>query len=228
MIKKLLLFDLDWTLIYTGGAGILALNHAFEKLYKIPTAMKAISPDGKTDPAICREMIRVHFKRDPDGDEIARLCEGYLAQLKVEVAKSVGYRILPGIPELLADLSQRDDILMGLGTGNLQGGAEIKLARANFMRYFRFGGYGSDAEERPMVLRKGVERGEIIAGHKVAPTDVIVIGDNIRDVQAGKAIGATTLAVASGPMTMEELGQTSPDHLFKDLSDTPAVIKIRG
>jgi len=226
MIKKLLLFDLDWTLIYTGGAGVLALDHAFEKIFGIADAMKTVSPDGKTDPAICREMISVHLNRDPREGEMEQLCQGYLKQLKVEVKKSPGYRILPGIPQLLEALSQRTEILMGLGTGNLEGGAAIKLARANLMRYFRFGGYGSDSEDRPTVLSKGVERGVALAGHPVAPRDVVVIGDNMRDVLAGKAIGATTIAVASGPMSKEELAKTSPDHLFKDLSDTAAVMKV--
>ena len=225
MIKKLLLFDLDWTLIYTGGAGVRALDHAFEKMFEIPDAMKTVSPDGKTDPAICREMIRVHLNRDPRDGEIEQLCQGYLKQLKVEVKKAPGYRILPGVPQLLEALSSHQEVLMGLGTGNMEGGAAIKLARADFMRYFRFGGYGSDSEDRPMVLRKGVERGEALTGHKVAPKDVIVIGDNMRDVLAGKAIGAQTIAVASGPMSAEDLAKTSPDHLFKDLSHTATVLK---
>lgn len=226
MIKKLLLFDLDWTLIYTGGAGVRALDHAFEKIFEISDAMKTVSPDGKTDPAICREMIRVHLNRDPRDGEIEQLCQGYLKQLKVEIKKSPGYRILPGIPQLLEALNKSSEVLMGLGTGNLEGGAAIKLARADFMRYFRFGGYGSDSEDRPTVLRKGVERGIALAGHKVAPRDVIVIGDNMRDVLAGKAIGATTIAVASGPMSEEDLAKTSPDHLFKDLSNTALVLKV--
>ncbi len=225
MIKKLLLFDLDWTLVYTGGAGVRALDRAFEGLFHIPQAMKTVSPDGKTDPAICREMIKVHLRRDPHAGEIEKLCEEYLKHLKIEVAQSDGYRILPGIPELLEILSRRDDILMGLGTGNLEGGATIKLERPNFMRYFKFGGFGSDSEDRPTVLRKGVERGEFLAARKFSRREVVVIGDNERDVLAGKAIGAVTIAVASGPMSLEDLEKTKPDHQFKDLSNTEAVLR---
>ena len=217
MTRKLLLFDLDWTLIYTGGAGVRALDVAFEKLFRIPKAMKTVSPDGKTDPAICREMIRVHLKREPGEGEIATLCRGYLDRLAIEIPSSPGYRILPGIPALLEALALREDILMGLGTGNLEEGARIKLARADLMKYFRFGGYGSDAEERPEVLKTGARRGEAILGKTMSPRDVIVIGDNIRDVQAGQAIGATTVGVASGPMSFEQLAATHPDHLFRDL-----------
>src|SRR6185437_12565848 len=126
---KLLLFDLDWTLIYTGGAGVRALDHAFEELFKIPQAMKKVSPDGKTDPAICREMVRVHLGRAPQDGEIERLCRGYLDRLRIEIPQSEGYRVLPGIPELLSALSGRTDALIGLGTGNLEEGAQIKLNR---------------------------------------------------------------------------------------------------
>jgi phosphoglycolate phosphatase-like HAD superfamily hydrolase len=225
-IRKVLLFDLDWTLIYTGGAGVRALDHAFEKLFGIPQAMKKVTPDGKTDPAICREMIRVHLNREPQGAEINSLCQGYLDRLAEEVPQGPGYRVLPGIPELLQALSETPSVLMGLGTGNLEEGARIKLARADLMKYFRFGGYGSDSEDRPTVLRTAVKRGEALAKTTFAPEDVVVIGDNIRDVQAGQAIGAVTVAVASGPMSYGDLSASKPDHLFRDFSDTRAVLKV--
>jgi phosphoglycolate phosphatase len=225
-IRKLLLFDLDWTLIYTGGAGVRALNSAFKLQFGIPEAMKKISPDGKTDPAICREMIKVHMSREPTSIEIQKLCRGYLDALAQEVPQGPGYKILPGIPKLLETLAAMDTVLLGLGTGNLEEGARIKLTRADFMKYFQFGGYGSDAEDRPDVLRKAVERGSEIAGRAFAPREVVVIGDNIRDVQAGQAIGALTVAVASGPMSSEELASGKPDHLFADLADTEAVLRV--
>ena len=115
---------------------------------------------------------------------------------------------------------------MGLGTGNLEEGARIKLARADLMKYFRFGGYGSDSEDRPTVLRTAVQRAEKLAGRAFDPRDVVVIGDNSRDVQAGKAIGAVTVAVASGPMKFAELADTQPDHIYQDLSDTTTVVKV--
>lgn len=225
MIQKLLLFDLDWTLVYTGGAGPRALNHAFEALFRIPDAMKSVVPDGKTDPAICREMIRIHLGRFPQDGEIDRLCRGYLDRLKIELPLATGYRILPGIPALLQALSDRADILMGLGTGNLEEGAHAKLGRAGLMRYFRFGGYGSDSEERPEALRIGFRRGQELAGHSLPAKSVLVIGDNIRDVQGGQAIGATTVAVATGPMSYDELAAAGPDFIFHDLSDTPGVLQ---
>jgi len=224
--RKVLLFDLDWTLIYTGGAGVRALDHAFERLFGIPQAMKKVTPDGKTDPAICREMIRVLLKREPQDGEIEQLCRGYLDRLANEVPQGPGYKVLPGVPELLKALAETPGVLLGLGTGNLQEGARIKLARADLMKYFAFGGYGSDSEDRPTVLRTAVQRGEALARKKFSPQDIVVIGDNIRDVQAGQAIGALTVAVASGPMSYEDLSASGPDHLFHDFSDTRAVLKV--
>jgi phosphoglycolate phosphatase-like HAD superfamily hydrolase len=225
-IRKVVLFDLDWTLIYTGGAGVKALDYAFKATFGIPEAMKRVSPDGKTDRAICREMIQMVLNRTPKEDEIDTLCRGYLERLAQEIPQSEGYRILPGVPELLEAIKGQDGILMGLGTGNLEEGARIKLARAGFMKYFQFGGYGSDAEERPKVLKAAIQRAEALAGQRFNAQEVIVIGDNIRDVQAGQAIGAMTIAVATGPMSREDLAKGRPDHLFQDLSDTAAVLHV--
>src|SRR5689334_10082778 len=111
--------------------------------------MKQVTPDGKTDPAICREMIRVLLKREPRDGEIDALCRGYLDRLAQEIPNGPGYRILPGVPEVLRALARHPDILLGLGTGNLEEGARIKLARADLMKFFHFGGYGSDSEDRP-------------------------------------------------------------------------------
>jgi phosphoglycolate phosphatase-like HAD superfamily hydrolase len=222
---KLFLFDLDWTLIYTGGAGVRALNVAFEKHFGIANAMKTLSPDGKTDPAIVREMIRVHLRRDPEDGEIESICRAYVDRLKIEVATSAGYRVLPGVPELLESLSKRSDILVGLGTGNLEEGARIKLSRPDLMKYFRFGGYSSDSEDRSEVLAAAVRRGEALAGQAVAPRDVFVLGDNWRDIEAGQAIGASTVGVATGPVPYEELAKHRPDYLFRDFSDTQKVLQ---
>jgi len=224
-MKKLLLFDLDWTLIYTGGAGVKAFNAAFEQAYGIPSALTNFTLDGKTDRAIARELIKLRMERNPLVEEIQALCAGYLDHLAREVPQSPGFRILPGIAELLKILSGRPDVLMGLGTGNLKAGAEIKLQRADFWHYFSFGGFADDSEIRAEVLAAGVQRGQALANKTFAPRDVIVIGDNFRDVEAGQTIGATTVAVATGPMKLDELAIYKPDHLFADLANTQKVIE---
>jgi len=226
MARKLLLFDLDWTLLYTGGAGLRALNHAYQVIYGLADAAKGVALDGKTDPAICREMIRVHQKRQAEALEIQTLCEKYLEQLAIEVPKSPGFLVLPGIPELLQKLEKDSDVILALGTGNLKRGAEIKLDRPGFWKYFPVGGFSDDSEERPKVLSAAVRRAEQRAGHPFAPKDVLVIGDTVHDIHAGRAIGAKVLAVACGPTTSETLAAQKPDYLMKDLSDTSRVIDV--
>ncbi len=225
MASKLLLFDLDWTVIHTGGAGIRALDSAFQVEFNIAQAMKGILPDGKTDPAIVREMIQLHLQREPKKGEIERICQRYVEHLPIEIAQTADYVILPGIPELLAQLAQNREAVMGLGTGNLQAGARAKLSRSNLLPYFKFGGFGDDSENRPDVLRAGVKRGEEFAGRRFAPRDVVVIGDHFRDIHAAQAIGATIFAVATGRLKEAELSSHKPDVVFKDLSDTSQVLK---
>lgn len=225
MVKKLILFDLDWTLLYTGGAGVRALDYAFEKQFGIASAMKSMSVDGKTDRSIAREMVSVHLKRDATPDEIELICRGYIERLRFEVETGAGYRIMPGIPQLLQALQKEPSIVMGLGTGNLRAGAQIKLEKAKMWDYFGFGGFADDSEDRPTLLAMGAKRGFEKLGKTLAPRDVIVIGDNKRDVLSGQAIGATTIAVATGSMSLEELGQHRPDFLFQDLSDTSKVLE---
>jgi len=225
-IRKVLLFDLDWTLIYTGGAGLRALNHAYEALFGVAEAAKGVVLDGKTDPAICREMIKVYQKRQAEDTEIRALCDKYLEQLAIEVPISPGFRILPGIPALLDRLAGHPEALMALGTGNLKRGAEIKLARPDFWKYFPIGGFSDDSEDRAEVLRAAVRRAEAHAGRSFSASEVIVIGDTVHDIHAARAIGATVLAVACGPTKREVLAAAHPDHLFDDLSDTQAVLNV--
>lgn len=225
-IRKVLLFDLDWTLIYTGGAGVRALNYAYQSIYGKADGAKGVTLDGKTDPAICREMISVHEKRQAKELEIRVLCDKYLQQLAIEVPKSPGFRIMPGIPALLDRLAAHSDVLLALGTGNLKRGAEIKLERPGFWKYFPVGGFSDDSEARPDVLRAAVRRAEKHAGRSFASSEVIVIGDTVHDIHAARAIGAAVLAVACGPTKSDVLAAQKPDHLFDDLSDTQAAFNV--
>ncbi len=225
-IRKVLLFDLDWTLIYTGGAGLRALNHAYEALFGLAEAAKGVVLDGKTDPAICREMIRVHKEREAQESEVRLLCEKYLEQLAIEVPKSPGFRILPGISEMLERLEGHPEVLLALGTGNLKRGAEIKLARPGFWKYFPIGGFSDDSEQRPELLRAAVRRAQEHAGRSFSASEILVIGDTVHDIQAARAIGAAVLAVACGPTKYEDLAAKNPDHIVHDLSDTQTILRI--
>ncbi|MBI4395754.1 MAG: HAD hydrolase-like protein [Elusimicrobia bacterium] len=213
---KLLLFDLDGTLVTTGGAGLRALDRAFETLLSLPKAMEGISPAGKTDPCIVREVFRKKLNREPGPASIQQICDCYLRFLEEEMQVRNGYRVMEGVVDLVAGLSVRENVLLALGTGNLEKGARIKLEPSGLNPYFSFGGFGSDAEARPEVLRKAVSRAEERTGQKIPAKDVFVIGDTILDVRAGKAIGAVTVAVVCGHGNSAELQASGPDLLLED------------
>jgi phosphoglycolate phosphatase-like HAD superfamily hydrolase len=222
---KLLLFDLDGTLVSTGGAGLRALDRAFHSLHGIARAMQGISPAGKTDPSIIREVFQTKLQRSPEKGEVRAVCESYLNCLSEEMARRNGYRVMKGVAALLENLARRSDVILALGTGNLEPGARIKLAPSGLNDYFPFGGFGSDAEERAEVLRAGVRRARERTGRSFAGEDVLVIGDTILDVRAGKAIGAFTVAVACGHGKSGELQAAGPDVFMRSFEETEALLR---
>jgi len=224
--KKVLLFDIDATLLKTGHAGLRALDRAFERLYGVPRATKGIRPAGKTDPSIMREMLAGSVPDlDPDR-EIPRLVERYLEYLGEEVEVSPGFHVMPGIPELLEDLSRIPHLVLGLATGNLEEGAYIKLRRAGLESYFSFGGFGSDSENRTEVVLAAIRRAKDHLNGEVPPDSIYVIGDTPRDILHAKEAGVRTVAVATGGSNTEELGRYDPDYLFEDFSATRRVVEI--
>ncbi|MBI4252504.1 MAG: HAD hydrolase-like protein [Candidatus Tectomicrobia bacterium] len=212
----LILFDVDGTLLLSGGAGARALNDAFFDLFGTPGAMARVRPHGKTDPAICQEMFRLHLGREGTAEEAGRLMRRYLEILPACVAGSRNFHLMPGIPGVLDALAAREDVLLGLGTGNVEPGARTKLERGRLNGYFPFGGFGGDSADRAALLEAGFRRGEERAG---AGASVVrwVVGDTWRDVRAGRACGARTLAVATGGDTLHGLAEAAPDHLLADL-----------
>src|SRR5262249_15551852 len=146
----------------TGGAGLRALNRAFQKLFNIESAMSGVAPHGKTDPAIVREIFHKRFNSTTLSDsEMSRILETYLAFLHEEVESTDKYQVLPGIPEILEEMKLRSDVLLGLATGNIETGARLKLRRGDLNRFFGFGGYGSDSEDRVALVRRAAERAAI-------------------------------------------------------------------
>jgi phosphoglycolate phosphatase-like HAD superfamily hydrolase len=219
---KLLLFDVDQTLISTGGAGIRALNRAFQKLYAVENAMEGILPHGKTDPGIIREILHSHpvpsLKDGTDGfpTSMTAIVESYLEFLDNEIDSTSSYKILPGIEGILNSLSSRSDIAIGLATGNVEAGARIKLERGNLNRYFPFGGFGSDSENRTELVRCGAEKASAYMGCRPAPDDVFVIGDTPRDIVAGREAGFLTVGVATGKYSKEELKESGATVVISD------------
>jgi phosphoglycolate phosphatase len=215
---KLLLFDVDQTLINSGGAGLRALDRACLQLFGITNAMQGISPHGKTDPAIAREILRVRLARDPAhlNGEIQSILEAYLSFLKDEVQHSEKYRVLPGINSMLNDLLHREDVVLGLATGNIELGARIKLDRGGLNPYFEFGGFGSDSEDRAQLVRQAAEKAAARQGKPIAPSDTFVIGDTPLDIDAGNRAGFHTVGVATGTYAIEELMDSGATFVIPD------------
>jgi phosphoglycolate phosphatase-like HAD superfamily hydrolase len=222
------LFDLDGTLVLTGGAGLRAFDTAFREVFQVDGRIATASPAGKTDPDILRRVCLEFLGREPTPDEERSVYALYLEQLRMEVAASPDFEIMPGIVALLKWLEADERCLVGLGTGNLEQGAEIKLTRPDLWRFFRFGGFGSDATERSELLAIAMERGRALLENGQAIDEVYVIGDTPRDVSAGRAIGARTVGVATGPYSVEDLEKAGADLVYPDLSDYEAFLSDTG
>lgn len=216
---KVLLFDIDGTLIRAGGAGRLALNAACQELFGHRDACSEISLAGRTDLYNFRQAYIVSTGRKPTPAQLEELHQKYLELLPSFVQAAIRSKtyVLPlGIKALLKRLSRERSVLLGLGTGNMERGARIKLEPSGFNAYFLFGGYGSDAFHRPTLLRKAVRRAEKIAGAPVNGQDVYVIGDTPLDVAAGKKAGYKTVGVGTGFAAWKDLAASKPDHIAKD------------
>jgi len=224
--SKVLLFDIDATLLLSGRAGTRALNRMFDELYGIQGALDDIRPDGKTDPLIFREIFQKRLPGIDPAGEFSRAGERYLQYLEEELNDSPGFRLMPGVEMLLEELSGQVGIALGLATGNLERGAWLKLKRGGLESYFHFGGYGSDAENRTDLIRIAMERAEARIGERIPQENVFVIGDTQRDILHARAAGARTVAVATGRTTEEELALLQPDYLFRDLSSTQRVLNV--
>lgn len=210
------LFDIDGTLISCGGAGRRALTAAFVELHGRDDALD-FGFGGLTDRAIVRAGLRALEARDDD-TAIDRLIECYLSHLPGLVERSPGYRVMPGVPELLQSLSAVSSLAIGLGTGNVRRGAETKLSRGGLAGAFTFGGFGCDHEDRARLLAAGAARGAEKLGHTRAACRVVVIGDTPRDVAAAHAIGAECITVATGDHGEPELARCGADRVVPSLS----------
>jgi beta-phosphoglucomutase-like phosphatase (HAD superfamily) len=198
------LFDIDGTLISTGGAGAVAWRHAFEELHGTPLDIREVTESGMTDPEVGRVALRNILGRDPDGRELATAMAHYLRHLQSAVDESDSYEVMPGIEGLLERLVD-DGHLLGLTTGNIEAAAHIKLARGGLNRFFSFGGYGSDSNERAALTRKALERGRFISGNTLIESACISVGDTHRDVTAGHGAGIEVVGVATGNFTVAQL-----------------------
>lgn len=222
-MKKLILWDIDGTLIRTNRAGIIALVRAFVQLHGREPDMTKVEVAGRTDRWIIRRMLEEHGI-EPTPESIHAILEGYLQLLHAEISTREG-RVLPGIIELLETLHRRDDVVQALLTGNVERGARIKLEHYRVWHYFEFGAFGDDSALRndlgPHALRRARERHAV----DFAADRTFVIGDTPHDIECGKVIGARTIGVATGMFSVAELAAHAPTAVFADFADTAAFLR---
>ncbi len=212
-----ILFDIDGTLLVTGGAGAVAWQRAFEELYGVEANIDEHTRAGMTDPEIAEVVFREVVGRDGTEAERVEAIARYLSHLQDAVDESEGYRVMPGIPELLPRLTE-EGVLLGIVTGNIEPAAQIKLARGDLDRHFAFGGYGSDSRERTELTKRALERGEEVSGAAIDRARAIAIGDTPRDVSAGHGAGIRVIGVATGAYSVAELSDSGADWAIEDVT----------
>jgi phosphoglycolate phosphatase len=213
---RAILFDIDGTLVNTGGAGGESWRRAFAELYGLDADVKLFSEVGQTDPEVARLTFAGLLGREPEPEELARLMAVRLEHMARAVADSDGYSVLPGVPETLERLS-RGGYLLGLTTGNVEAAAHAKLARGNLVKYFSFGGYGSDSPDRGELTRVAIGRAAAILGTDLGKEDVLVVGDTPRDIAAAHQAEAIAVGVATGSYSQDDLRAAGADHVIVSL-----------
>jgi len=225
--RKLVLFDIDGTLLLTQGAGRRALTAAMAHLVGDPAVFQRIRFDGKTDPQIVAEILTLAGVPEPTAAErIEELCRTYIELLKHELRPGTpGIRLLPGVGPLLNRLEAEDAVVLGLLTGNLSEGASLKLRAAGLdPARFLVGAFGSDAAHRPRLPAIAVERALPHFGRTPRGQEIVIVGDTPADVTCGREVGARAVAVATGSYAVAELTAAGAHAAFEDLEGTEAVL----
>jgi phosphoglycolate phosphatase len=221
-VKKLVLFDIDGTLLSTQGAGARAFRRAMLEVYRETGPIDEYEFHGRTDPQIARELLRLAGFDDASIDpRLPDLWDAYLRELEVELARpESGTRVLAGVPALLDALRETGDHLVALLTGNIEPGARAKLGAAGLWERFDFGAYGSDHERRDRLPAVAVRRARERTGLDFRGRDIVIIGDTPFDVSCGRSLGVWAVAVATGKHTPRELQDVGADVVLTDLADT--------
>lgn len=219
-----LLFDIDGTLLNSGGAGQAAMEAAIAAEFGTAAPVVGLLTAGRTDRAIAVDLFKFHGV-ELDEAALRRFITAYLRHLPVELAAREGL-VLPGVAAMLETMAGRDDVVLGLLTGNFREGAQAKLGHFGLDRHFAFGGFGDHHHHRDDVAREALAEVHRRMNGSVAMEKVWVIGDTPADVQCARAIGAKVIAVATGSYSPDELELTSPDHLFADFSDPRPVLSL--
>lgn len=217
-----LLFDIDGTLIASGGAGKAALEDTLETEFGLRGIPDHLDFRGRTDRAIVQDLFRLHVIEETP-ENWSRLLNGYFRHLPQCLQRCAG-RILPGVTALLEEMTSRQDVLLGLLTGNTREGARLKLGHYGLFDYFRFGGFGDLHLERNAVAQEALTEAHRQSNGAVQPDRIWVIGDTPLDVRCARFIGARAVAVCTGWHPREELEADKPDLLLEDLTDPSALL----
>lgn len=227
MKRKLVLFDIDGTLLLSAGAGRRAILAAIADLVPDPAAVAKVRFDGKTDPQIVAELLEAAGHAPPTPERVGAMLDRYVALLAAELADT-GHlaRVMPGIPELLDALEADAGVVLGLLTGNVVPGAALKLraARLDPVR-FVVGAYGSDSPRRADLPPIAAQRASALFGRVPRGSDVVIVGDTPEDVRCAESIGARTVAVATGSYSVGDLSAAGADVVFEDLRETARVLE---
>jgi phosphoglycolate phosphatase len=224
-MRKLVLFDIDGTLVLTGGAGLRAMNRACADLVGHAEGLDGIPLAGRTDRAILADVVG-RVGRELDDDLLAHLRERYLANLAEEVRlPGRGVKaVMPGVRELLDALKDRDDVFLGLLTGNFEAGAKIKLEAFGLWRYFRCGAFADDAADRNALVPFALGRARECGLPEFEAEHILVVGDTPHDIACAHAVGAIGIGVATGGYTADQLRESGADVVFEDLADREAFL----
>jgi phosphoglycolate phosphatase len=224
---RLILFDIDGTILLTAGAGRRAILAALAEEVVYTEAFEQVRFDGKTDPQIVVELLAVAGDPDPrEPARVAAVCRRYVAHLAAELERpTTRTRVMPGVAPLL-DRLERERVVVGLLTGNIVEGAALKLRSGGIdPERFRVGAYGSDAAHRPALPAIAARRAEPFFGRVPSGHDVVIIGDTPADIHCGQGISARAIGVATGGYSLADLEGCGPYAVFADLSDTDRVLE---
>ena len=223
-MKKLLLWDIDGTLLNSDGAGRRAMESAINMTFSIDASLETIDFNGRTDQNILSQFFNKFELADSEESRL-ELCDLYYEQLLIEIPQGEGM-ILPGVIEVVETVHRRDDLNQGLLTGNFERGAQVKLEHFNLWHYFEFGAFGEESEDRNELGPRALERAKVSSGYNYSPEQVYVIGDTAHDIACGKALGANTIGVATGWTKADDLAVHNPTALFTDLSGVEEFFQI--